>query len=249
MRRPAPAGTLAAIDNTPRTEQPDMTAPRIDLYGPIHKAIRRFMNDTLHRVGAADIADDAALNAVLDQVDMLVAGLRSHVKHENDFVHAAIEARQPGGARGTAEEHVEHLDSLASLESEVVALRAAPQDQRDTRVARLYRNLALLVAENLQHMHIEETANNALLWSLYSDAELMDIHDRLVASIAPAEMMNWLRWMAPSLAPAELAGMLGDMREKAPAEAFGGVLQVVRSAVDTQRWTVLERSLGLARAA
>lgn len=226
-----------------------MTAPRYDLYGPIHKAIRRFMNDTLQRLGAVDIADDAALHAVLDQTDALVEGLRRHLKHENDFLHAAIEARQPGGARGTAEDHVEHVETLASLESEVAALRAAPPAQRDTRVARLYRNVALLVADNLQHMHIEETANNALLWAHYSDAELMEIHDRLVATIPPAEMMGWLRWMAPSLAPAELTGMLGGMREKAPAEVFGGVLQVVRSSVDEPRWTVLERSLGLARAA
>lgn len=226
-----------------------MTAPRYDLYGPIHKAIRRFMNDTLQRLGALDVADDDALGAALEQLDSLLAALRRHLKHENDFLHTAIEARQPGGARGTAEEHVEHLESLAALEGESSALRAAPAEQRDQRVARLYRHLALLVAENLQHMHIEETANNALLWAHYSDAELMDIHDRLVATIPPAEMMGWLRWMAPSLAPAELTGMLGGMREKAPAEVFGGVMQVVRSCVDNQRWSVLERSLGLARAA
>jgi hypothetical protein len=225
-----------------------MTAPRYDLYGPIHKAIRRFMNDTLQRLGALDVADDAAVAAALDQVDSLLAALRRHVKHENDFLHTAIEARQPGGARGTAEDHVEHLESLAALEAESAALRSAPSEQRDQRAGLLYRHVALLVAENLQHMHIEETANNALLWAHYADVELMDIHDRLVATIPPAEMMSWLRWMAPSLAPAELTGMLGGMREKAPAEVFGGVLRVVRESVDTQRWSVLERSLGLARA-
>jgi hypothetical protein len=225
-----------------------MTAPRYDLYGPIHKAIRRFMNDTLQRLGALDVADDDAVAAALDQLDSLLAALRRHVKHENDFLHTAIEARQPGGARGTAEEHVEHLETLAALEAESAALRAAPFEQRDQRAGLLYRHVALLVAENLQHMHIEETANNALLWAHYADVELMDIHDRLVATIPPGEMMNWLRWMAPSLAPAELTGMLGGMREKAPAEVFGGVLQVVRASVDTQRWSVLERSLGLARA-
>jgi hypothetical protein len=225
-----------------------MTAPRYDLYGPIHKAIRRFMNDTLQRLGALDVADDAAVAAALDQLDSLLMALRRHLNHENDFLHTAIEARQPGGARGTAEDHVEHLENLAALEAESAALRAAPSEQRDHRAGRLYRHVALLVAENLQHMHIEETANNALLWAHYSDVELMDIHDRLVATIPPAEMMNWLRWMAPSLAPAELTGMLGGMREKAPAEVFGGVLRVVRESVDTQRWSVLERSLGLARA-
>jgi hypothetical protein len=222
---------------------------RFDMYGPIHKAVRRFMNHTLERVGALDIGDDADMAATLGQLDALLAGMRNHVKHENDFVHTAIEARQPAGARGTAEDHLEHLESIAALEAEAAALRAAPVEQRDTRAARLYRHLALFVAENLQHMHIEETANNALLWAHYSDAELVEIHDRLVASIPPAEMVEWLRWLAPALRTHELAAMLGDMQAKTPPEAFLGVLDLVRAEVHRVRWATLARMLGVAPAA
>jgi len=218
-------------------------APRHDLYGPVHKALRRFMGDTLQRAGSADPFDDADLSDALGQVESLLHAMRSHLKHENDFVHAAIEARQPAGALQTADDHVGHLESIAALEADVLALRAAPREQRDHRMGRLYRHLALFVAENLNHMQLEETANNALLWAHYTDAELAEIHDRLIASIAPAEMMGWLRWFAVALSPAELAGMLGDMRAKAPPEVFAAVLQWVRSHVDARRWALLERAL------
>ena len=33
--------------------------------------------------------------------------------------------------------------------------------------------LALFIADNFQHMHVEETAHNAVLWARYTDAELM----------------------------------------------------------------------------
>jgi hypothetical protein len=217
--------------------------PRVDLYGPIHKALRRFMGDTLQRAGACDPSDPADLADTLSQVQSLLDGMRSHLKHENDHVHAAIEARQPAGARQTADDHVGHLETIGALEADVRALRTAPAGQREQRMARLYRHLALFVAENLHHMHLEETASNALLWTHYSDAELVEIHERLVASIAPAEMMGWLRWFAVALSPAELAGMLGDMRAKAPAEVFGAVMQLVRSVVDARRWAALERAL------
>jgi hypothetical protein len=218
---------------------------RFDLYGPIHKAIRRFVNATLDRFGALDIGDDAALQAALDEAQQLLDGLRGHLKHENDFIHTAIEARQPGGPRETAEQHVDHLEAIAALEADLALLRAAPAAQRETRVARLYRRLALFAAENLHHMHLEETANNELLWTHYSDTELREIHERLVAHVPPPEMAMWLRWMAMSLTPAELAGMLAGMQAKAPPQAFRAATAAVRASVDDARWSRLAGLLGL----
>jgi hypothetical protein len=169
----------------------------------------------------------------------------SHLKHENDFIHAAIEARQPGGARRTAEDHVEHIESILVLHAEIGALRQAPADQRPTLAMRLYRHLALFVAENLQHMHIEETANNAALWSLYSDTELRALHARLVATIGPRELLDTARWMAGSLNPQELAAVLGGLQREAPPEAFRVVLDQVRPQLSEARWAKLGVALNL----
>ena len=71
-----------------------MNTPRFDLYGPIHKGLRHFMHDTLWRVGHLDPQDDGERDETLAQLDSLLALLHSHVQHENDHVHSAIEARQ-----------------------------------------------------------------------------------------------------------------------------------------------------------
>lgn len=49
----------------------------------------------------------------------------------------------------------------------------------------LERLLALFVADDVQHMHVEETAHDAVLWAHYSDDELMAIEQAIVASIPP----------------------------------------------------------------
>jgi hypothetical protein len=92
-------------------------------------------------------------------------------------------------------------------------------------------------------MHVEETANNLVLWSLYTDEELMEIHERLVATIPPAEMMEWLRWMALSLAPHELTAMLAGMRATAPAPVFGDVMALMRGTLGAERWRAVECGL------
>jgi hypothetical protein len=203
------------------------------------------MNDTLLRVGRIDVTSDAEMTPTLSQVDALLAQLRSHIEHENRFVHAAIEARRPGGARGTADDHLEHFEHIQALGAEVAALRVAADDQRPLLALRLYRHLALFVAENFQHMHIEETANNAALWALYTDAELFEIHDRLVESIPPSEMMPVLRWMALTTTPQELAAVLGDMHSNAPSEVFRAVLAMMRPELEPRRWVQLTAALGV----
>src|SRR5256714_6084384 len=189
------------------------TAQRLDLYAPIHKALRHFMTDTLLRVGRLDVTDADEMAATLGRVDTLLATAASHLAHENEFVHPAIDAKQPGTAQRIAGEHQEHLQAIAALREDTRQLRAAATPASS---ARLYRHLALFVAENMQHMHVEETVHNAALWSHYSDGELKALHDRLLASIPPAEMMQVLRWMVPALAPMERAGLLREMQGVLP---------------------------------
>ena len=219
------------------------TAPRLDFYATIHKAWRQYMIDTLGRVGRMDVDDDADCQATLDQVEALLLQLRAHLEHENRFVHPAIEARRPGGAQVTAADHEGHLESIRNLDDEARALRQARGEQRHERGLRLYRHLALFIAENFEHMQVEERDNNAALWALYSDAELQQLHGRLLASIGPAEMAVTTRWMAAALNPRELAELYIGMRATAPLEAFNALLGVARSVLDDQRWAKLARAL------
>ncbi len=233
--------------DTNEMRQVAATGPaRMDMYCTIHKAIRALMADTLLAVGRMDAEDELDLAQVTERVLQLLDFCKSHLEHENEFVHAAIEARAPGASDRIAHEHEEHEKNIAALADAVAALRASPAAQRAPAALELYRALSLFVAENFQHMHVEETAHNAVLWARYTDAELVDLHERLVASIPPAEMMMVARWMVPFMNPAERAGMLAGMRQHAPAPAFQAVLDTVRPHLSDSEWTKLARSLGSA---
>ena len=90
-------------------------------------------------------------------------------------------------------------------------------------------------------MDVEETALNAALWAAYSDAELADVHHRILAAIDAQEMTRVLRWMVPALTPAERAGMLSAM----PPAVRDGALAVVRPHLDDRAWAKLAHALGL----
>ncbi|MEJ6020921.1 hemerythrin domain-containing protein [Ramlibacter sp. PS4R-6] len=233
------------IDTKEMHEVAAAAAPRLDMYGPIHKALRAFMADTLLALGRMDTADELEFVQVTQRVLELMDFCRSHLAHENRFVHTAMDERKPGSAGRIAREHEDHERHIALIAAGVAALRAQAVAARPAAAMQLYRDLAAFVAENFVHMNVEETEHNAVLWSHYTDAELQRIHDELVASVPPPEMLVVLRWMVPFMNPAERAGMLAGMREHAPAPAFQAALDTVRPHLTAREWDKLEAALGL----
>lgn len=217
--------------------------PRFDMYGGIHKAIRALMADTLVAVGRMDPDDAPEAASIGDRVMQLLDFCAAHLAHENEFVHAAIEARAPGASAAIGHDHEEHVQEIGQLAAAVAALGSAQGAQRHALAQSLYRQLAQFVAANFQHMHVEETAHNAVLWAHYTDAELVQVHDALVASIPPEEMMVTARWLVPFLSPAERAGLLVDIRSRAPAPAFEALLDVARPHLASGEWAKLARAL------
>jgi len=215
-----------------------MTQARMDLYASIHKGLRSFMADTLGAVGRMDADDADERCATLAQLGSLLDLLEHHAGIEDEFIHTAMQSRRPGSAQESAAEHLRSRSALRELRRQagVVASGSRPRAEA---ALELYRHLSLVVAENLAHMHEEETANNAVLWAEFTDDELAAIHDRIVQSIGAQEMAQVVRWMAPSLTPIERTALFGALQAKAPAEAFQRLLEVARPHLAPRDWNKL----------
>ena len=222
----------------------DATPERYDMYAQIHKGLRSFMMHTLEKLGRTDPRDASESQEALDALRALLGLCRTHLEKENAFVHAALEARRPGSTAKIALEHVHHERSIAALEEAARELEQVADEARAAAALALYRALALFIAENFEHMHVEETAMNALLWEAYDDAELAGIERAIVASIAPAQATLVARWMLPALDSAERAAKLALMQANAPREAFAGVLAMLKQHLSERDWYKLGAALG-----
>lgn len=232
-----------------RIAEPAATgAGRADFYAGIHKALRMFMSHTLCQLGSTDPGSDAEVAATLALLERLLATCELHLKDENQFVHPALEAARAGSSSRIAGEHEHHAEAIADLRDLAGLVRDSRGTARAAACRRLYRALALFVADNFQHMHVEETAHNAVLWAHYTDAELLAIERALVASIPPAAMFEALHWFLPALNAPERAAMLGGMQQGMPPEPFAAVLEIARRTLSPPAHAALLRALGLAPA-
>lgn len=225
--------------------QAGTTLPRYNIYGIIHKAIRAFLCDTLMTLASMDTQDEQEVARSLAQLRELIAYCDSHLQHENTFVHPAMEARRPGSSSHIAAEHEEHLAAFHELRHLADAVEYSSGAAREAAATQLHLSFALFVAENLAHMNIEESVNNAVLQATHTDEELLAIEHAIVATIAPQEMMLGMRWMIPAMNATERAQQLGGMRQGAPAPVFDAVLDIARANLAGRDWDKLAQALGL----
>lgn len=220
-----------------------METPRYNIYVFIHKALRAMMLDTLTALGRADFEDDEEVSGALDKTDDLLQFCRGHLQHENDFIHTAIKARAPRLKIRTADDHVEHERHIARLQQEADSLRKFPALRRQLALLNLYRHLALFIADNFEHMQIEETENAQALWECYSDAEIMAIESALVKSLSPEESSKDAAWILPNIGHGDRVMLVSGMRAGTPPEAFNGILQMLKNSLPAAQWSKLCRDL------
>lgn len=240
----ASAVSVAAAAATHPRSQRGARAQRHDLFALIHKALRLALTDTLARVGRLDTDDESEVTSMTLALRETIALCRMHLEKEEAFVHPALEAAAPGSTRRTATEHRDHLHALDRLESALSAVVRSAGAARAAAAAALYRRLALLAAESFVHMNGEEVADNAVLWAAYSDDDIAAIERRIVASIAPAEMITVLNRMAPAMNPSERAKFFANLRAKLPPPAFAAAMNEVIGELDADAKHKLLRALG-----
>lgn len=232
-------------DNSPDTLAPlSARPPRFDMYGPIHKALRRSMASVLTRMGVVDFDDPSGgAGAVLEELEGLLAFSEAHIRHEDAFVRGALLERCPSVVPSLDDDHVEHARLVAELRALAAALVSARPEHRREVGRALYLQLGALVADTLVHMNEEERLVQGLLERHFTDAELVAIQERLLASIAPPEMLDTLARMLPAVSHPERVAILTGARASAPEEAFAVVRALARDVLGDDELRAVEEAM------
>ena len=221
---------------------------KVDVYGAVHKGIRYAFFKLLHQVGSLDTADDAAVDAVGQELQQVFQVLKLHQRGEDQFIQPLAHKLESEGARAADREHEEHSVKLQQLEALYQQLRAAPtgSDERRGLAARFYAELDVACAENLTHMRQEEARLQPRIWEAVAPPELAELTGRMRGSFAPQEMLLFLTYILPALNPDERAGLLGGMKKNAPPPFFEKVWTLAGGLLAEHQLAPLRQKLGIA---
>ncbi len=191
--------------------------PAVDLYGAVHRGLRRELCKLLDRMGATSLEDADAWSSLTTSLEELLALLEHHFHHEDDHVHAALEEHNASAVASLKSDHDEHLAFHAELRALTRSVRT--RGEPTTRRA-LYLRYGAYVGTSLVHMTDEEIRIQSLLEATYTADELQELEHRLIASISPSVMFEFMRIMLPAQPPEIREGMLEQARTAMPLQAF-----------------------------
>lgn len=160
--------------------------PRIDLYSLPHKALRLAV---AHGGTVLSATDPDRLPDDLLVVRSVLAELRSHAAHEDEFIHPLLARLVPGVEADLAAQHVELDAALDDLDRRLDA-PVTPEGITD-----LFRAYQRMAARNLLHLDHEETVAMPALWAKAPDVSLEALMDRFRAA-HPDAVDLYRRWPA-----------------------------------------------------
>jgi len=227
---------------SPAAPQP----PRFDIYGGIHKGLRRALCGLLTRFSSADFGDAAQKAELLRELRLVLTMNYHHLRDENLFYHIALEERSKGASARLAHQHDEHEKSIAELRQLADTLEKADAQTLPSVVQNLYRRYGVFVGDSLLHMAEEEQDFLPQFHALFSDDELKTIVAKLRAQVPPDVTMAMMCNVIPALSRNERFMVLNGMKLTAPPEAFNAVMQVAaRPNLSAEDWKDLTSRLGL----
>ena len=216
-----------------------MTRPRINGYGFPHKGLRLALSRLLVVSGSTDYSDEASLNALKTLAQEIVELLRHHAVAEETVILPALEEKVPGSTARNVEEHKALEEEISEFVRQLESITVTSEPASG---AKYYESVSRFFANYLNHMAMEESDMNPLIWENFSDEEIMSWQGRIMSTLTPAHISSFFKYMVPALNPFERNIMLGGFKANAPAAFFDSVIGMLK-----EHMTELEHSQMVAR--
>lgn len=214
----------------------------LDLYKDIHKAIRSNLFDIVYKAGRLDFTDAQAVSLFRGQLKATFTFMHEHADHENVFMGPVVTQYAPELdylVNAAHDDQAQIIDGLmAAFDAVDSSSPSAPVKGQAFVVA-----LSRFVGDLLVHMADEEDKIMRTLEKRVAVQELVDVHERLLASIPPDEMARVLTWMIPALNTPERVALMSGIRAKAPAPAFQMIRGLAASVLSPEDNETLEEGL------
>jgi hypothetical protein len=81
------------------------------------------------------------------------------------------------------------------------------------------------------------------LWKHYTDEQLLELNQRIVASIPPPEVALASKWMMRGLNNNDAISWLKDVKENAPQFVFDSLISIAANELSAHRFSMIEEAI------
>jgi hemerythrin-like domain-containing protein len=158
-----------------------------------HKYVSSALNDLERIIAQADFTQNDVIAQVKTQFEKLAAMLTEHARYENERVHQLLRVKKSDVFQGIEEEHEHHKNDMLQILG--LFKKVEEESIGENRILKgyeLYLAYRKFVANNLLHLHEEETNILPELQRLYSDDELRQVAAVAYNAMTPEQIVSML---------------------------------------------------------
>ena len=195
-----------------------------------HKYVSSALNDLERLIARTDFCDPDEVGDVEQLFEALAGMLQGHAEYENERLHALLKLKNAPTAlyAHVEEDHAAQDQQLLEIRQilQGISLQNSPE-RKIEEGRRLYLTYRKFVADNLAHLHEEETQLLPELQRLYSDSELQQVEAQTYREMAPSEIVQMLEILFPHMNRYDRHALLNDIRALEPKK-FAAVLKGIK---------------------
>ncbi|WP_460970023.1 hemerythrin domain-containing protein [Spirosoma migulaei] len=220
-----------------------MQDQRHNIFTQIHKGLRGMLYDTALRLQQTDFSGPQASQAI-EPLHQLLLFFDEHAENEDHFILPHIRPYQTQLIDELENDHqIDHQLTQTLFDHIRAWETATSSNQREAIGQQILFAFHEFIAFNLYHMNKEETVLIDLLWKHYTDAEIRQMEQAIIASIPPQTLMAESRWMMRSINDKEVIAWLSGVKHGAPQAVYDRFWQLAQEELSTERLTNVQAAL------
>ena len=209
---------------------------RFNIFNQIHKALRALLYDTALLLQQTHFAHPEEAEVALSRVRHVLDVIDKHGEHEDNSILPAIKEYEPSLVDAFEQEHEADHELAEILRAKISAFENETTEGKLKIGHDILQDFIAYTTFNLDHMAKEESVLNERLWRYYSDAEIVEINHRIVASIPPEEVAFTSAWMMRGLSNSEISRWLKEVQRNAPEFVFSALFTIAERELPYERF-------------
>lgn len=184
-----------------------------------HKYVSAALNDLERLIARSDFCNEESRSSVEKMFQGLKAMLKGHAEYENQRLHYLLKQKNVPASvyKHVEEDHADQDQRLDEIESQILGIAEEPSKEKKIELGfKLYLTFRKFVADNLAHLHEEETEILPALQQLYSDEELRQVEASSYRAMTSEEILGMVQVLFPHMNVHDKEAFLSDIRSLVP---------------------------------
>ncbi len=210
-----------------------------------HKYVSFMLTEYERLLAKTDFTSLSAVNALKEPLNLLHALMSGHAAYENSAIHELLRQKGSTTHQSIEKDHGEHEQQFEAFTIGLANITNCDDEQMRLSLGYIfYLSFRFFVAENLRHIHIEETVIMPELQKYYSDEELSCVEAKTYEHMTSLQMIQMMEHLFPHMDLNDKIFFLGDIKKTQPEKFAYAWLGVVNNFTIDERICIIKK-LGL----